>query len=76
MQTKDRTNLLLSEMNVNMSVHEATSHAFNFHIIITFRWFEMTSQDLLYQHSAAFIFSSVRVAQKITLCTCNIQLLL
>lgn len=76
MQTKDWTNPLLSEMNVNMSVHEAMSHAFNFHIIITFKCFEMTSQDLLYQYSAAFIFSSVRFAQKMTLCTYNIQLLL
>ncbi len=66
MQTKDWTNPLLSEMNVNMSVYEATSHAFNFHIIITFKCFEMNSQDLLYQHSAAFIFSSVRFAQKMS----------
>ncbi len=38
---------LKTEMNVNISVHESTSHAFNFHILITFTWFEKLSQDWL-----------------------------
>lgn len=42
MQTKDWTNPLLSDMIVNKSVHEAMSHAFSFHIIITFKRFEKT----------------------------------
>lgn len=53
MQTNDWTHLLLSEMIVHMSVHEAMGDAFNFHVIIIFKRFEMTC----YINIQLFLFS-------------------